>query len=57
MKMLSAQIFDGVLRVYSFPSSGDLCRLLIIFADCLDQDQALQNIGSDLDLNSLTHRW
>ena len=30
------------------------CRLLIIFANSLDPDQAQQNVGPDLDPNYLT---
>ena len=29
----------------SFPSRGDLCHLLITFANSLDPDQAQQNVG------------
>ena len=37
-----------------FPTSGDFCNLLIIFANSLDPDQAQQNVGPDLDPNCLT---
>ena len=46
--------WDLLLPFNSFPASGDLCRLLITFANSLDQDQARQNVGPDLDLNCLT---
>ena len=36
-----------------FPPSGDLCHLLITFANSLDPDQARQNVGPDLDPNCL----
>ena len=36
------------------PASGDFCHLLITFVNNLDQDQAQQNVGPDLDLNCLT---
>ena len=36
-------------RFNSFLVSGDFCRLLIIFVNSLDQDQARQNVGPDLD--------
>ena len=29
--------------LYSFPASGDFCRLLVTFAKSLDLDQARQN--------------
>ena len=35
---------------------GDFCCVRIIFANSLDPDQALQNVGLDLDLNCLTPR-
>ena len=41
----------------SFPASGDLCCLLITFANSLDPDQARQNVGPDLDPNFLTLWW
>ena len=34
---------------------GEICCLLIIFANSLDPDQDRQNVGPDLDSNSLTH--
>ena len=42
------------LGLKSLPASGDICRLLIIFANSLAPDQAQQNIGPDLDPNCLT---
>ena len=33
------------------PTSGKFCRLLIIFANCLDTDQYQQNVRPDLDPN------
>ena len=41
----------------SFPASGDFYRLLIIYANSLDPDQARQNFGPDLDPNCLTLWW
>ena len=38
----------------SFPASGNFCRLLIIFSNSLDPDQARQNVGPDVDPNCLT---
>ena len=38
----------------SLPASGNLCHLLITFANSLDPDQALRNVGPDLDPNCLT---
>ena len=37
----------------SFLASDDFCPLLITFANSLDPDQDRQNVGPDLDLNSL----
>ena len=39
--------------LFPFPASGDFCRLLILFANSLDPDQAGQNVGPDLDPNCL----
>ena len=47
-KLPSMQTFNSLLP------SGEFCRLLPIFANRLDPDQAQQNIGPDLDPNSLT---
>ena len=38
----------------SFLASGDLCHLLITFANSLDPDQDQHTVGPDLDPNSLT---
>ena len=35
----------------SFPAVGVFCHQMIIFANSLDPDQALQNVGPDLDPN------
>ena len=40
--------------INSSPPSSDFCRLLISFVNSLDPDQALQNVGPDLDPNYLT---
>ena len=37
-----------------FLASGDLCRLLVVFANSLDPDQDQQNVSPDLDPNCLT---
>ena len=37
-----------------FPASGDFYHLLLTFANSLDQDQARQNAGPDLDPICLT---
>ena len=37
----------------SFHASGNCCRLLITFANSLDPDQDLQNVGPDKDSNLL----
>ena len=44
----------GTSRVNAFLASGNICRLLPIFANSLDQDQARQNVGPDLNRNCLT---
>ena len=50
----------GYFHVYflssfnSFPASDYFCRLLIIFANNLDPDQARCFVGPDLDPNCLT---
>ena len=44
-------------RVNAFLASGDICRLMLIFANSLDPDQALQDIGPDLDPNCLLLCW
>ena len=38
----------------SFLASGDFWHLLMNFANSLDPDQDRQNVGPDLDSNSLT---
>ena len=45
------------LTINSFPTSGDLCCLLINFANSLDPDQAWQKVGPDLDPNCFTLWW
>ena len=40
----------------SLPAGGDFCHPLRTFANSLDQDQARQNVGPDLDPNCLTHQ-
>ena len=40
--------------ISSFHASGDSFRLLITFANSLDPDQDLQNVGPKLDPNCLT---
>ena len=37
-----------------FLTSSDFCHLLITFANSLDPDLVQQNVGSDLNPNSLT---
>ena len=37
--------------------TGDFCRLLIIFGNSLDPNQARQNVGPDLDKTCLTLWW
>ena len=53
-KIISIYIFPRMLHVHYFPTSGDFCCLLIIFANSLDPDQARQNVGPDLDANCLS---
>ena len=52
-KLPKIYIFKRYL-IKSFPTSGNFCRLLIIFANSSDPDQARQNVGPDLDPNCLT---
>ena len=43
-------------HIYSYmygDETNHFCHLLITFANCLDPDQARQNIGPDLDPNCL----
>ena len=47
-------MFEGTFSLNSLLASGDFCRLLIIFANSLDPDQARQNVGPDLDPDCLT---
>ena len=44
----------GKYLVNSLPARDKLCRLLIIFVNSLDPDQARQNVGPDLNFNCLT---
>ena len=44
-------------NVNPFLASGDICHLLIIFANRLNPDQGRQIVGPDLDPNCLTHWW
>ena len=49
--------FESVsILLHSFPTSGDLCPLLITFANSLDPGQAWQNVGPDLD-PTVWHWW
>ena len=41
----------------SLPTRGNICCLMITFANSLDQDQAQQDVGPDLDPNCLTPGW
>ena len=43
--------------VYILDFTGDFCRLLIIFANSLDPNQARQNVGPVLDQTCLTVLW
>ena len=45
---------DERSSLFTLPASGHFCRLLILLANSLDQDQARQNVGPDLDPNCLT---
>ena len=40
--------------ISSLSASGDFCRLLIIFANSLDLNQARHSVGTDFDPNCLT---
>ena len=44
-------------RINALPASGELCRLLMNFANSLDPDQDRHNVGPDLDPNRLTLLW
>ena len=50
----SALAFFVVAALNSFPAIGNICCLLITFANSLDRYQARQNVGPDLDPNCLT---
>ena len=41
----------------SLPTRADFYCLFITFANNLEPDQARQNVGPDLDPNSLSFRW
>ena len=62
MKLTLAKVFPCFsLKVVSrtcsefnyLPASGDLCHLLITFANSLDPGHARQNVGPDLNPNCL----
>ena len=56
--MVSSKDYRGAGAGFnSFPTSGNICRLLITFANSLDPDQARRNVGPDLDPNCLTLWW
>ena len=42
------------IDLYSFLACNDFCLLLITFANSLDPEHDRQNVGPDLDTNSLT---
>ena len=46
--------FLGALRVNSFLANGDLCHLLLTFANSLDPDQDKQIVGPNVHPNCLT---
>ena len=47
--------WNGTISVlHSFLASDNFCCLVITFANSLDPDQDRQNVGPDLDQNSLT---
>ena len=52
--MLTATAQTSLGKCESFLASGDFLRLLINFANSLDQDQDRQNVCPDLDPNFLT---
>ena len=56
-KVLCMVTYDPQAPVNSFVASGDFCRLTITFTNCLEPDQARQNVGPDLDPNCLTLSW
>ena len=56
---MNSLLEDSILEIQPFksltpPAYKDLCRLLIIFANSFDPDQARQYVGLDLDPNCLT---
>ena len=50
----SQKVVSSCFVFNSLPARGDICCLLITFANSLDPDQARQNLGPDLDPNCLT---
>ena len=46
---------NRLIWVNSFLARGVFCHLIITFANSLDPDQDRQNVGPDLDPNSVTH--
>ena len=46
--------YGKTVSINSFLASSDFCCLLITFANSLDPDQDLQNVGQDHDPNHLT---
>ena len=64
MKLTLAKVLARTYKVHvasiscsvfnSLPTSGDLCHLLITFANSLEPDQARQNVAPALDPNCLT---
>ena len=53
-KVYSQKLVSSCSVFKSLLACGDFCHLLITFANCLDRDQAGQNVGPDLDPNCLT---
>ena len=51
---LSRRHFQMLFFLCALKVNGDFCRLLLTFANSLDPDQDGQNVGPDLDPNSLT---
>ena len=52
--MIAALITMTEIYNNPFIASGDFCRLLITFANSLDQNQDRQNFSPDLDPNYFT---
>ena len=48
---LVSPLFLSETDIISLPASGECCRLLMIFANSLDPDQARQNVEPDLGPN------